>query len=182
MSLSARQQGSGEYSYEAQIAVVHLIQSLFWNQSPPQSRIDLWNRQVVSRFPNLSYANLHDYLTRTVEGSVYFYDYGSTQGPTVIACNLESFNLALGDDGGGGGSGTLDCECVRDDCCVEGDDDCINYDPDNDNYDTDSDRSRRDNHAALFEKRTNEQIVNHDFIDPDTNRQYYFTWIFLEVG
>jgi len=109
--------------------IIELAGLLFWAIQPPRrSLIDIWNNGfIVSRFNRLSYENLYEYMRSTDQGRVVLESLGSTQGPTMLVCDLGYFNALIGGDGGGGGGGgsnTLTCACTDPECC-NGDEECL---------------------------------------------------------
>ncbi|OBT95158.1 hypothetical protein VE01_07296 [Pseudogymnoascus verrucosus] len=122
--------------------------------TPRQSTIDIWDNTVVPYFDNLSYANLHDYQMGA--GRNEFLQYGSTQWPWYITCNMATLQIAMSGNGGdsdpGSGSCTTTCVCVRADCCSEDDSECINSSEDG--YDTVSKRAAKNYDWTAFDYRT----------------------------
>jgi hypothetical protein len=132
-------------------------------------------------FASLSYANLHDYLVSS-DGTFIYASLGSTQGAEYIVCNLNLVantvaNWIAARGGGSGGSYTITCPCVRDDCCSEQDAACIASNAESGFAARGLPVSPDKDHAShSLEKRAGARDYQVDLIDSSTNTVVAYTW------
>jgi hypothetical protein len=155
--------------------MISIFVALFWSrQVVRQGLVTAYDGAVrVTQFTSLSYADFHDWLTRSPEGVYVVEHFGSTQGPQILLCNLPFYNHLVGIfKGGGGGTLLLDCPCTDTECC-NGDTECMNSIDFNSEYDSTGLRKRatlgtlRDEH---LNRRGAENSYSYSATEPGGNQ------------
>jgi hypothetical protein len=146
-----------------------MVEELFIGR-PRESTQQIWNDTVLPRFNSLSYANLYDYQTGA--GYETYLEYGITQWPRYITCNLGVLQSIIsgsgGDDGGDSSSCTTSCVCATVDCCDEDDVECIN--------------SIEDDSTSGLEERAPNDLYYWNPVNPATGASQDLTWPTISVS
>lgn len=138
ISLVERQEAS--YGDFAQDEIKNLVYLLLLARATPRQE-EIWDGLVPTKFPNLKWSTLKDWVDDTSALIRYGYD----QLAYLITCHMGDFNDWVG------GTETMSCECDSDLCCPGGGDWCKSEDivPDDD-YGCSSMARRQDETSSLL--------------------------------
>ncbi|KAG4412339.1 hypothetical protein IFR04_014518 [Cadophora malorum] len=100
---------SSDKTYHSVEALLFLL--LF--TSPTQNQVSIWSDEVVAKYPNLTISKIKAWIAAKISST-----FSNDDGVHQAVCNMDGLNDSLG------GSSTLNCYCLTNDCCDTDDSDC----------------------------------------------------------
>lgn len=100
---------SSDKTYHSVEALLFLL--LF--TSPTQNQLSIWGDEVVAKYPNLTISKIKAWIAAKISST-----FSNDDGVHQAVCNMDGLNDSLG------GSSTVNCYCLTNDCCDTDDSDC----------------------------------------------------------
>ena len=93
---------SSDKTYHSVEALLFLL--LF--TSPTQNQLSIWGDEVVAKYPNLTISKIKAWIAAKISST-----FSNDDGVHQAVCNMDGLNDSLG------GSSTVNCYCLTNDCC-----------------------------------------------------------------